>query len=114
MMSEQNKLFEIYCAYSKDKKNNLFENPEYYMDLLGEAVMNSIYKGTVFLADDDKKFLAQFDPSLWKDALYQRYNIYLWDYLKKLQEAREEKFQQYFQILYNKNQIQMNQILEHH
>ena len=97
MMSEQNKLFEIYCAYSKDKKNNLFENPEYYMDLLGEAVMNSIYKGTVFLADDDKKFLAQFDPSLWKDALYQRYNIYLWEYLKKLQEAREEKFQQYFQ-----------------
>jgi len=102
MMSEQNKLFEIYCAYSKDKKNNLFENPEYYMELLGEAAMNSIYKGTVFLADDDKKFLAQFEPQHWKKALFLRYDNYLYEHLSNLQEAREEKYKQYFEQYFRK------------
>jgi hypothetical protein len=96
-MSEQNKLFEIFCQFSKDKRNNIFENSEYYMELLGEAAMNSIYKGTVFLADDDKKFLSQFEPKHWKRALFLRYDQYLWEHLKKLHDAREESYKKYFE-----------------
>lgn len=87
-MTDLSKLDELYMEFVKADEKLAFIN---------EAVLNSIYKGTIFMSDDDIKFLDQFPVKYWKSALFQRYDKYLWEYLLKLQDARNDEYKKEYQ-----------------
>lgn len=88
-------MLETYQAYRINKFNFVHHN-EYKKLILSEAVFGNIYKGTVYLAKDDIDFLKQFDPYYWKQALFMRYDKYLYTYLRKLNQLRMEEYKQIF------------------
>lgn len=89
-MSSDNKLLSIYNKFNRVKERPLNEVLLENVNLLTEAQINNIYKGLIYLDKNDAEFLYQFPPRYWAQALYQRYHVYLWDYLNKLQDERDK------------------------
>ncbi len=91
-MPSDNKLLSIYNKFNRTKNRPLNEVLLENVDLLTEAQINNIYKGLIYLDRNDAKFLEQFPPRYWAQALYQRYHVYFWDYLNKLQDERDKVY----------------------
>lgn len=119
-MASNDKLYEIYKKYNlkenklvlenTKKPKNMFETFQTYkipkynfvhhvgkkLNIISEAVFGNIYKGTVYLSQDDIKFLKQFDPYYWKQALFMRYDKYLFNYLMRLDKIRKTVYNDIF------------------
>ena len=81
---------EVYQNYKISKYNFIHKNS--YKANISEVVFGNVFKGTVYLNQDDILFLRQFDPYYWKQALFMRYDKYLFEYLKRLHNLRKNEY----------------------
>lgn len=101
-MSNQELLLEKFYRYRKNTQC-ILEQVYAYADKLDEAVLGSIHKASLFMGPDDIAFLQQFPRRFWIQALDQRYNNTqdgfqsLFNYLKDLQEKRNEIYKDLFE-----------------
>lgn len=85
---------EVYQNYKISKYNFVHKNS--YKANISEVVFGNVFKGTVYLNQDDILFLRQFDPYYWKQALFMRYDKYLFEYLKRLNNLRQNEYSEVY------------------